>query len=279
MFLNTKAPNGASGLWQIQYTPAKNYRLNINSFIDERKDFKKSTSAALDYLNDLNKIYNNWLLSIAAYNSSTSTVNKAVRRAKGKMDFWSVYNYLPTEIRDYAPAFIAVVYVMNYYKDYNISPVKTSVVNEADTVLVFKQIHFRQVSKILEIPENLISLMNPVFKNNIIPERTDGFKMALPKGYGDKFYSLKDSIFKYRDSAIVNFIKFPQPPFNSIKADNVKTTTDIIYIVKSGDNLAKISKKYGVSIKDIKKWNRLKSDFLRKGQKLLIYFNTRNNRN
>ena len=276
LFNKAKSVSGATGIWQLSFSNAINYGLIVNSFIDERKDPLKSSLAATAYLKDLYKIYNDWLLAIAAYNSSPIIVNKAIRRAKGRMDFWSVYNYLPKDSREYVPAFIAAVYVMNYYKDYDFKPFTIKLPFEADTVVIMKQIHFKQISAVLKLPVEQISEMNPVYKRNIIPAKTDGNILVLPCGYGEKFYAFCDSISKYKDSSITAFMKL-YPPFKDPSA-SYKTTAsieDIYYIVKSNDNLNKIAKYYGVTISDLKKWNHLKSKYVKKGQKLKIVYDVK----
>ena len=271
-----KSESGAIGIWQLKFAPAKHYGLTINSYIDERKDFRKSSVAAFAYLADLNRIYNDWLLTIAAYNSSPATVNKAVRRAKGKMDFWSIYNYLPPDDRDCVSAFLALIYVMNYYKDYNIKPLEIDYPVEADTVSVYKLLHLRQVSKVMQLPMKQLIEMNPVYTKLIIPENPKGNDLVVPCGYADRFYKLKDSIYHYRDSTINFYLKLTKSDYYNSKDDNVKATTEIYYIVKSNDNLSKVAKYYGVTTSELKKWNHLNSKSIRKGQKLKIIFNTGN---
>jgi membrane-bound lytic murein transglycosylase D len=279
LFNNAKSPSGAAGIWQLSFSSAIHYGLIVNSFIDERKDPEKSAIAAATCLKDLYDVYNDWLLAIAAYNSSPSIVNKAIRRAKGKMDFWSVYENLPSDSREYIPAFIAAVYVMNYYKDYGLKPFPINLPSEADTVAVSEQLHFKQISSVLKIPLLQISEMNPIYKLNIIPP-TSGFRLpassflVLPCGYGEKFYALRDSIYKYRDSTITSFFKLYQASDLMPQASDLITQSSelIYYIVKTNDNLAKIAKSYNVTVSDLKKWNHLRSKPLKKGQKLKIYF-------
>jgi len=87
------------------------YGLESNSLVDERCDPIKATWAAARYLKDLYAIYQDWNLVIAAYNCGPGTINKAIRRAGGKTDYWEIYNFLPKETRGYVPAFIAANYV------------------------------------------------------------------------------------------------------------------------------------------------------------------------
>lgn len=116
----------------------KQYGLEINSLIDERRDPIKSSYAAAHYLKDLYNIFGDWSLVIAAYNCGPENINKAIHRADGQADYWKIYPYLPRETRGYVPAFIAANYVMNYYCEHNICPMRTTLPAKTDTVVVSK---------------------------------------------------------------------------------------------------------------------------------------------
>ncbi len=274
LFNNTISESGATGYWQLSYSIAKLQGINITSYIDERKDILISSQAATNYLKELYKIYNDWLLSIAAYNSTPAIVNKAIRRAKGRLDFWSIYDYLPKENRDFVPGLIAVIYVMNYYKEHDLKPLEIVIPGQTDTVKIYKQLHLKQVSYVLKLALNELKEMNPVFKEDIIPEKIEGYNLILPNGYSEIFYKNKDSIYKYTDSSLVHFMKLPDTYYDNILKDEKAEKELIYYIVKSKDNLSRIAYKYGVTTNEIKKWNHLKGNTVKKGQKLKIYYLT-----
>ena len=139
---------GATGLWQFMYNTGKMYNLTINSFIDERRDPIKSTYAACKYFKDMYAIYGDWLLVIASYNCGPGNVNKAIRRAGGKKDFWAISKYLPAETRGYVPAFIAVTYVMNHSSEHNIFAVEPAFnYFEVDTLAIDKQISLKKIAE------------------------------------------------------------------------------------------------------------------------------------
>ena len=119
--LNPRAVSrvGATGLWQFMYGTGRMFHLEINSFVDDRRDPVKSSYAAAQFLSHLYDMYKDWTLVIAAYNCGPGNVNKAIRRAKGKRDYWDIYPYLPRETRGYVPAFIGAAYMMNYYDKHN----------------------------------------------------------------------------------------------------------------------------------------------------------------
>ena len=107
---------GAAGLWQFMVKTGKSMGLEVNSLVDERRDPIKSSAMAARYLKDLYSIYHDWALAIASYNCGPGNVSKAIRRSGGKTDYWEIYPYLPRETRGYVPAFIAVNYVIRYFR-------------------------------------------------------------------------------------------------------------------------------------------------------------------
>ena len=133
--LNPRAVSraGATGLWQFMLATGKNYGLEVNSLVDERCDPVLSTYAAAHYLSDLYRIFGDWNLVIAAYNCGPDNIKKAIHRADGERDYWQIYPYLPRETRGYVPSFIAVNYMMNYYCDHNICPLRTKLPEKTDT--------------------------------------------------------------------------------------------------------------------------------------------------
>jgi membrane-bound lytic murein transglycosylase D len=133
---------GAAGLWQFMYTTGKNYGLEVNSIVDERRDAYKSSDAAAHYLRDLHNVFGDWHLAIAAYNCGPGNVNKAIARSGGKHNFWQIYPYLPRETRGYVPAFIAATYIMNYYPEHGLHPKRATIPLHTDTVMVEQDMLF-----------------------------------------------------------------------------------------------------------------------------------------
>jgi membrane-bound lytic murein transglycosylase D len=169
-----KSRVGATGLWQFMYGTGKAYNLKVTSLVDDRRDPLKSTIAACEHMNDLYRMYGDWLLVLAAYNSGAGNVNKAIRRSGGKMDFWQIRPFLPLETRGYVPAFIAVNYVMSYAAEHNLRPVQPLFHHfEIDTVIVKDVLTFSQISNMLNIPVEEIEFLNPAYKSRIIPATRD----------------------------------------------------------------------------------------------------------
>ncbi len=269
--LNPRAVSRAKavGLWQFILPTGKLYGLKVTSFIDERMDVIKSSDAAARYLRDLFNVFQDWQLALAAYNCGPGNVNKAIKRS-GKNTFWGIYNYLPRETRGYVPAFIGAAYTFHYYKELNILPRQTYMPKKVDTVYVNKMLHLRQVSEVLNIPFELLQLLNPQYKKDIIPALPDQpLPLYLPIEYISSFIALGDSIYKYKDSLFFKTIRPSEYVANSY--GNMQEVA-IYHKVKNGETLQTIAQKYRVSANDIASWNQIsKKRPLKAGKTIVIY--------
>lgn len=264
---------GATGLWQFMLRTGQGYGLEVNSLVDERRDPYKSTEAAVRYLKDLYRIYGDWNLVIAAYNCGPGNVNKAIARRGGKNDYWEIYYYLPRETRGYVPAFIAANYVMNYYAEHNICPtMRSHNMTALDTIHVKEQMHFNQLSSVLGIPVNELKRWNPQFKNDIIPGNFKPYALALPVNKMHAFIAKKQDILDYRkNDFLTHRANTDKYIHSSASGNNLGTTTqNVYYKVKKGDNLSKIAKRNGVTTAQLKSWNRLKSNKVPAGKKIIV---------
>lgn len=254
---------GASGLWQFMLPTGKIYGLTINSLVDERLDPVKSTHAACQYFKDMYAIYNDWNLVMAAYNCGPGNVNKAMKRS-GKTDFWEIFPYLPKETRSYVPLFIAANYIMNHYCDHNLCPVETSLPLATDTVMVNKILQFNQVSDMLSLDIEQLRVLNPQYKRDIVPGNTGSVVLKLPAAHTYAFVEKEDTIYMHgADSLLADRLN---------SAADVKTTRErIVHITQRGENLHVVGNKYGVTAKDIRKWNGLGSNRVAAGKKLTLY--------
>jgi len=251
---------GATGLWQFMYGTGQMMGLNINSYIDERRDPIRSTEAAADYLRKLYDIYGDWHLVLAAYNSGPGNVNKAIARAGGVKNFWAIMNYLPAETRSYVPTFIAAVYVMENYKDYKlVSAEPKRELYAIDTVLVTQKVSLKHISNILGIAEDELQFLNPAIKIGVVPYTQNGYALNLPVNYF--------AIFEARKEEIMND---PSQQVANVEPALVAATKTIYYKVKKNETIAKVASKHGVSVNSIKRWNKLKSSYLYTGQKLKL---------
>lgn len=264
---------GATGLWQFMLPTGRIYGLDTNTLIDERRDPVKSTKAAVKYLKDLHDIFQDWNLAIAAYNCGPGNVNKAIKRAGGKTDYWEIYYYLPKETRGYVPAFIAANYIMNYYWAHNICPAIADISFLSDTIQVTNRIHMQQIADVLEVPLDQLRSLNPQYKRDIIPggEMTD-CALRLPISCAHHFITMQDSINNYRSNELMARRTTVEPSEISgremakSKTGNIKT----YHKVRSGETLSKIARKYSVTINQLKNWNSLKNNNIQTGQRLVV---------
>ena len=268
--LNPKATSraGASGLWQFMLTTGKHYGLETNSLVDERKDPIKATWAAARYLKDLHDIYNDWNLVIAAYNCGPGNINKAIRRAGGEADYWTIYPYLPKETRGYVPAFIAANYIMTYYCDHNICPIDGTLPLISDTIKVNKELHFDQIAAICQIDKKELLSLNPQFKTEVIPGNSKPYDLRLPIEFIPTFIENEDSIYAYRRDTL---FKIDEPsPTAKLKKAKKATGSTTYHKIRSGENLSTIANKYGTTVAKLKQWNNLSSNNIRAGKTLKI---------
>jgi len=260
---------GAAGLWQFMVGTGKMYGLEINSLVDERMDPYKSTTAAVAYLKDLYAIYDDWHLVIAAYNCGPGNVNKAIRRAGGKKDYWTIYPFLPAETRGYVPIFIAANYAMHYAQAHNVCKASIEFPKVADTIMVRQRIHLEQIAAVLNIPIGQLRVMNPHYRRDVIPGDQRPYSVTLPMNMTGKFIDLFDEIVSYKADSLINNRRADA----EIKSVAARTgSSNVIYhTVKSGQTLGGIAARYGVSVTKIKQWNNIKGSMIRTGQRLKIH--------
>ena len=261
---------GATGLWQFMHATGKVYGLENNSLVDERRDPIKATWAAARYLKDMYDIYHDWNLVIAAYNCGPGNINKAIRRAGGKTDYWEIYRYLPRETRGYVPAFIAANYVMTYYCKHNICPMETNIPQATDTVLVTRDLHFQQIADLCHVPMEEIKSLNPQYKRNIIPGLSKPRTLRLPTEAISAFLDQQDTIYAHRAS---EFFK-NRRTVASVNSSRASGSTDgelTWYRIRQGDTLGGIARKFGVRISELRRWNGLRGNNSRAGRRLNIY--------
>lgn len=290
---------GATGLWQFMLATGKTYGLEVNSLVDERCDPILSTYAAAHYLSDLYRIFGDWNLVIAAYNCGPDNIKKAIHRANGERDYWQIYPYLPRETRGYVPSFIAVNYMMNYYCDHNICPLRAKLPEKTDTIMVNRDVHMEQISNVLGIDIEQLKELNPQYRHNIINGNNKLSALRLPAKYINAFIDNEDSIYAYNASELLNrrlivdvreeepvarsssrsrsysysSSRYSKHSYSSSKSSKRKSrrgrgSSDVT--VKKGDTLSSIAKRNGTTVEKLKKLNKLKGSFIKKGAKIKV---------
>jgi membrane-bound lytic murein transglycosylase D len=253
--------SGARGLWQFMYTTGKMYGLDVTSYVDERCDPYKSTVAACEYLKALYSMFGDWQMVLAAYNSGPGTVNKAIRRAGGgRKSYWDIRPYLPLETQGYVPAFIAANYVMNFSAEHNLfSATPRRVFFDVDTIALHHQVTFQQIEALLNVPTDELLFLNPMYKLGVVPvSLEEPYQLVLPANKVGNFLANEDAIYAY------------------IKKDTLAPVTVVqqvkqIHTVRRGEHISSIARRYKCTAADIRNWNKLRSNTLRTGQKLVIY--------
>ncbi|OYU79848.1 MAG: lytic transglycosylase [Flavobacterium sp. BFFFF1] len=283
--LNPKAVSrvGATGLWQFMYQTGKQYNLNIDSYVDERSDPQKASDAAAQYMSNMYKIFGDWDLVLASYNSGPGNVAKAIRRSGGQQNFWNIRKNLPKETQGYVPAFLATMYIYTYHKEHGIVPNRAIIKHFAtDTIMIKQQITFKQLSDLLDVPVAQLQLLNPSYKMNVIPYyanvshflRLPAEKIAMFASNEDKVYAYVTHENEKRERPFIDRIRMNTSRDSTAIASADSTMTPRsrtkYHTVRRGDNLSEISSKYGVTVSDIKRWNRLKSNNAPLGRKLRI---------
>ena len=290
---NARSHMGAVGLWQFMPATGKKYGLEINSLVDERRDPIKSTHAAAKFMNALYEVFKDWNLVIAAYNCGPGNVNKAIYRAGGKRDFWSIYPFLPKETRAYLPLYIAAVYSMNFAAYHGISAkedplfvvdsiladsvlfpelanLTTSEMVPTDTIVTSQRIHLLQVSEILDIPLPLLRQLNPQYARDIVPGNKE-YAICLPMDKSGAFIENQEQILAHKANELLHNRRTEIDLWQKTSVNGAYTVNGVTYYkIKEGDTLGGIAAKFRVSVKNLKAWNGLTSDMIRAGKTLKI---------
>ena len=261
----------AKGLWQFIYGTGKMYGLESSAFVEDRFDPEKATIAACQHMRDLYNIYGDWFLVLAAYNSGSGNVNKAIRRSGGARDYWAIWSNLPSETRGYVPAFIAVTYVMNYYREHNIQPIEPGYsYNDIGTVRVSDVVAFDQVSEVIGVPVEELQSLNPQFKLNLVPaDARNPYYLRLPKQYLERFAGQEKEIYAHKSKQGLDGAALLAKAREVEKMpDNKKKS---IHVVRRGETLASIAKTYRCYVSQLIQWNNLKNFRIYPGQKLKVF--------
>ena len=260
-----KSRVGATGLWQFMFSTGKQYGLEVSSYVDERCDPLRSTNAAAKYLASLYKTFGDWDLALAAYNSGPGNVTKAIRRSGGYQNYWNIRPFLPSETAGYLPAFLATFYLFEYADAHGFQVEKNQLpIIATDTIHVKQMITLDQVAEFTDTKIETLQHLNPSYKLDIIPVLdTKTYALRLPLTKIGEFVQNETQIYATAKAEFEAREK-PLPQFFEIDSK-------IIYIVKSGDYLGKIARKFRVRVSQIKKWNGLRTNDLKIGQRLTIY--------
>lgn len=261
---------GAAGLWQFMYSTGKLYGLEVNSVIDDRRDPHKSSDAAARYLRDLYSVFGDWQLAIAAYNCGPGNINKGIARSGGKSSFWEIYPNLPRETRGYIPAFVAAIYVMNFYRDHGLQPSAFEMPIHSDTVTLHQDVLMCYVEQATGVSMSELRSLNPQYRADYIPASSGAYTLCLPTTRMNTFISNIDSVYKWSSDSL------SRKPIVVAAAKGGKVgkgkgdSSARYHVVKRGETLSSVARKYGTTVKALKKKNRIKGDRISVGQRIRV---------
>jgi membrane-bound lytic murein transglycosylase D len=267
--LNPRAVSRASavGLWQFMSFTGRYFDLHNDWYFDDRMDPEKSTEAACRYLSQLYSIFHDWELALAAYNSGPGTVKRAIRRSGRKKTFWEIYNYLPRETRSYVPQYVAIIYAMNYAEEHNMIETAPERIIPHDTLVVRNFLHFETFSKLTGTCTEELLQLNPSVRHNAIPENGRTYILKVP-------VAAKLELEKNRATILDSASKTGRKEVELL-AKRLDTNTYgrelIVYRVKYGDALGLIAQRHRVKVDDLRKWNNMRGNMIRTGQRLNIW--------
>ncbi|WP_229206849.1 lytic transglycosylase domain-containing protein [Dyadobacter crusticola] len=290
----------AGGLWQFMPATGREFGLYQDKYIDERFEPVKATEAACLYLKQLYRIFGDWELALASYNTGPGNVKRAMRRSRGTT-FWTIYNVLPRETRSYVPQYVAMNYMMNYGHDHGIFPETTEFQIPHDTVHINGYIDLAVFCEQSHVNMEDLKKLNPQITKTSLPAHTRDFVLKVPSVQYTYFVSNRDSIMNYCTGKLLNGALVA-------KADSTRTdslgvnkafpyalasqssemdededggeeqgliernrTKKTSHTVRKGETLSTISRRYHVSVAELKKWNRISRSAINRGQRLVIY--------
>ena len=285
--LNPQATSrvGAAGLWQFMVATGKQYGLEVNSLVDERRDPVKSSYAAAQYLRDLYKIFGDWSLVIAAYNCGPENINKAIHRANGEADYWKIYPYLPRETRGYVPAFIAANYVMNYYCEHNICPMRTHLPAKTDTIIVSRDVHLKQIAEVCGVDIDELRSLNPQYRRDIVNGSNKPSVIRMPATMTNTFIANEDSIYNYQaetlftrrslvevdnSSKVSSSSKSSSSKKSSSRKKRTRRTRSKSVTIRKGDTLSEIAERNNTTVSKLRRLNNIKGNNIRAGKKIRV---------
>lgn len=262
---------GAKGLWQFMPKTGKNYGLEINSMVDERCNPVLATRAAARYLKSMYEQYGDWTLALASYNTGPHNVNKAIVLAGGdpksyKGSFWDIYEHLSSETRGYVPRFMAATYAFAFHKAHGMELTTPPLPLATDTVTITKPMHLEQVSSTIAVDIEVLKMLNPQYTLQVIPATTKAYTLTLPAELISEYWANEEAI----HAKAAEYLKEYTVHAN-IEKKRAEAPPAKYHIVKKGDTLGAIARKYGRTVKQLIAWNNLTNpDALSIGQKIRV---------
>ena len=290
----------AGGLWQFMPATGREFGLYQDSYIDERFEPVKATEAACRYLKQLYNIFGDWELALASYNTGPGNIKRAMRRSRGTT-FWTIYGALPRETRSYVPQYVAMNYMMNYGNDHGIYAENPEYQIPNDTIHINGYIDLVAFCDNAGIDFQELGKLNPSITKNLLPDKTRDFVLRVPSvkytylvsnravimdsctrkvlpvgtmlavNDSTRTDSLgKNKAFPYAFASNNQNSGYEEEDVESTPVTTVRRTKKTSHTVRKGETLLSISKKYRVTVSELKQWNRLRKSNIMRGQQLVI---------
>jgi membrane-bound lytic murein transglycosylase D len=255
----------AVGLWQFIAETGKRYGLEVNSYVDERRDPVKSTEAALDYLQELYDRFGSWYLAAAAYNTGENRVARIMRQTTGKergtdADFWKIARRLPQETRNYVPLMLAAGHIGKEPAKYGFEHVEYQQPIAYASVHVPGGVALSTIAKAAGVSEDVVDELNPQFLRGVTPPKRNSL-VRVPEGSELLFAQAFESVLREDQQTAAK---------RQVKVAQASTSSKRYYKVRRGDNLSEIADRYDISVKRLKSLNGLRGSLIRPGQRLRI---------
>jgi membrane-bound lytic murein transglycosylase D len=276
--LNPRARSrvGAMGLWQFMPATGREYKLYVNSHMDDRMDPELATEAAMKYLKALHRMFGDWEVALAAYNCGPGNVRKAIRRSGGKKTFWGIYNYLPRETRSYIPQFQAIMYVLRYAEEHNILLEEPAFPMAYEKVKLENTLNLEHFSELSGICIEDLEELNPSILNRQVPASHRHYALRIPKTKATFLAENKHWIMDSLNMKSQVLLAQQPAPYEETAS---QSTNRIIYRVRPGDALGTIAQRHHTTVTKLKEWNSLHSNLIKVGQNLTIYADGTNLKN
>lgn len=263
--------SGAKGIWQFMPQTGKHYGLEINSLVDERCNPILATRAACKYLKSMYEAYGDWTLAIASYNTGPGNINKAIARLGSspkeyKGTFWDIYHHLSSETRNYVPRYIGATYAFAYHKAHGVELTPPAMPLSVDTIMVNRPLHLGQVASTIGIDLEVLKMLNPQYTMDIIPATTKSYPLTLPTERICDYIANEEAIHAKDSTYLKEYVVHA-----NIEKKRQEVPASQYHIVKKGDTLGAIARKYGKTVSQLKSWNKLKNpNALSIGQRIRV---------
>ena len=265
---NAIGEKGTAGMWQLTHFQAVLNGLKVTKLVDERFSPELSTRAFTAVMKQNFATFKTPELAVLGYLYGNTKVKNAVSFAGESTSVKQVLQFLPENAGLFIAAFqaTAVFLEVNRFKP-ETDPLAKKIL--PDSVQITRQIHFQQISKVLNIPQKELEFLNPQYRFSIVPVEGNFAKLAVPDGYRDDFVLWHDSVYNAYDSSLFQLttqkIEYPPAPGRQYRGETVKNLeiegkTKLKYTLQSGDVLGVIAEKYDVEVEDLKYWNNISNE-------------------